>query len=111
MALTPRRGEVNHAGGLWPTAFAPLRCAGYPQHRAFSFGGIVVAGLDLTIDELLLDLENPRISKAESQREALQKVIEDQDVKLVVLAESIVADGLNPMDRCDLLPLNAPVFG
>lgn len=58
-----------------------------------------MAGLDLTLDELLLDLENPRISRAESQREALQKVIEDQDVKLVVLAESIVADGLNPMDR------------
>lgn len=58
-----------------------------------------MAGLDLTIDELLLDLENPRISKAESQREALQKIIEDQDVKLVVLAESMVADGLNPMDR------------
>src|SRR5215813_9665286 len=55
--------------------------------------------MDLTIDELLLDLENPRISKAESQREALQKIIEDQDVKLVVLAESIVLDGLNPMDR------------
>ncbi|MEY2556773.1 MAG: hypothetical protein QOE34_198 [Verrucomicrobiota bacterium] len=58
-----------------------------------------MAGVDLTIDELLLDLENPRISKAESQREALQKIIEDQDVKLVILAESIVADGLNPMDR------------
>jgi hypothetical protein len=55
--------------------------------------------LDLTLDELLLDLENPRISRAESQREALQKIIEDQDVKLVVLAESIVADNLNPMDR------------
>jgi hypothetical protein len=58
-----------------------------------------MAGLDLTIDELVLDLENPRISHCESQREALQKIIEDQDVKLVVLAESIVADGLNPMDR------------
>jgi hypothetical protein len=58
-----------------------------------------MAGLDLTIDELLLDLDNPRISRAESQREALQKILEDQDIKLVVLAESIVADGLNPMDR------------
>jgi hypothetical protein len=58
-----------------------------------------MAGLDLTVDELLLDLENPRISRADSQREALQKIIEDQDIKLVVLGESIVADGLNPMDR------------
>jgi hypothetical protein len=65
-----------------------------------------MAGLDLTLDELLLDLDNPRISRAESQREALQKIIEDQDVKLV-LAESIVADGLNPMDRW--LVLRSPV--
>jgi hypothetical protein len=55
--------------------------------------------IELDAEELLLDLENPRISKAGSQREALQRIIEDQDVKLVVLAESIVADGLNPMDR------------
>lgn len=58
-----------------------------------------MAGIDLDIDELLLDLQNPRISKAGSQREALQKIIEDQDLKLVVLAESIVGDGLSPMDR------------
>jgi hypothetical protein len=58
-----------------------------------------MASKSLDIDELLLDLENPRISRASSQREALQKIIEDQDVKLVVLAESIVTDGLNPMDR------------
>lgn len=51
------------------------------------------------LEELLLDLENPRISKSDSQRGALQKIIEDQDVKLVVLADSIVSDGLNPMDR------------
>jgi hypothetical protein len=56
-------------------------------------------GLELDIDELLLDLQNPRISKAGSQRDALQKIIEDQDLKLVILAESIVTDGLSPMDR------------
>jgi hypothetical protein len=55
--------------------------------------------IQLNLGELLLDLENPRISKATNQREVLQKIIEDQDLKLVVLAESIVADGLNPMDR------------
>ena len=58
-----------------------------------------MAGIELDIGELLLDLQNPRISKADSQRETLQKIIEDQDVKLVVLAESIVTDGLSPMDR------------
>jgi hypothetical protein len=55
--------------------------------------------IPLNAGKLLLDLENPRISKATNQREVLQKLIEDQDLKLVVLAESIVADGLNPMDR------------
>src|SRR5271157_3525877 len=58
-----------------------------------------MAALQLKLGELLLDLENPRISRATGQREALQKIIEDQDLKLVVLAESIVTDGLNPMDR------------
>jgi hypothetical protein len=58
-----------------------------------------MAGVELRLHDFLLDLENPRISRATSQREALQKIIEDQDVKLVVLAESIVEDGLNPMDR------------
>jgi hypothetical protein len=47
------------------------------------------------LDELLLDLENPQISKSDSPRGALQKIIEDQDVKLVVLADSIVTDGFD----------------
>lgn len=58
-----------------------------------------MAGITLNIDNLLLDLQNPRITRSSSQREVLQKIIEDQDLKLVVLAESIVSDGLNPMDR------------
>ena len=58
-----------------------------------------MASKSLTVDEILLDLENPRISRSTSQREALQKIIEDQDVKLVAIAESISEDGLNPMDR------------
>ena len=66
-----------------------------------------MAGIELDANELLLDLDNPRISKAGSQREALQKIIEGQDVKLVVLAESIVADRLSPMDRW--LVIKSPV--
>ncbi len=55
------------------------------------------------VKDLLLDLQNPRISNAGSQRDALQKIIDDQGLKLVVLAESIVLEGLSPMDRsaCD----------
>jgi hypothetical protein len=55
-----------------------------------------MAAIALNLGDLLLDLENPRISKASGQREVLQKIIEDQDLKLV---ESVVTDGLNPMDR------------
>lgn len=61
----------------------------------------------LKIADLLLDLENPRISNASGQKDVLQKIIEDQDTKLIVLAESIVEDGgLNPMDR--LLVIKSP---
>jgi hypothetical protein len=37
---------------------------------------------NLKIDHLDLDLLNPRISKASDQREAIQRVIHDQDLKL-----------------------------
>jgi hypothetical protein len=61
----------------------------------------------LKIADLLLDLENPRISNASGQKDVLQKIIEDQDTKVIVLAESIVEDGgLNPMDR--LLVIKSP---
>ena len=55
--------------------------------------------ISLLIEDLRLDLRNPRIADAANQRDALQKIIKDQDAKLVALAESIVEDGLNPMDR------------
>lgn len=59
----------------------------------------------INFQSLLLDLENPRITRASSQREALQRIVEDQDVRLAVLAESIVEQGgLNPMDRWLVLP-------
>jgi hypothetical protein len=58
-----------------------------------------MADRKLKIEQLRLDLENPRIVKAGSQREALQQIIVDQDVRLAALGESIITDGLNPMDR------------
>ena len=53
----------------------------------------------LKIDSLDLDLQNPRITLASDQRDAMQKIIGEQKVRLVNLAESIAAKGLNPMDR------------
>ena len=55
--------------------------------------------LELTIDQLLLDSDNPRIVGAASSREALQRVLDDQGRKLAELAEDIAAEGMSPIDR------------
>lgn len=55
--------------------------------------------LELRIDELLLDSDNPRIESAASSREALQKIIDDQGKKLAELAEDIANEGMSPIDR------------
>lgn len=60
----------------------------------------------LPIDSLELDLENPRITLATDQRDAMQKILNEQKVKLINLAESVAARGLNPMDR--FLVLKSP---
>jgi hypothetical protein len=65
-----------------------------------------MAAKNLRIDQLELDVSNPRFNKADGQPEAMQRIIDDQDVKLANLAESIVGDGLNPMDR--LLVIKSP---
>jgi len=54
---------------------------------------------NLKIDQLELDVLNPRLKKPADQHEAMQQLLDDQGVKLGNLAESIVEDGLNPMDR------------
>lgn len=55
--------------------------------------------VNLTIDQLLLHSENPRIGNASNQRDALQKILDDQGNKLAELADSIVSDGLSPIER------------
>ncbi len=61
---------------------------------------------NLKVDQLQLDASNPRFNKAGGQTEAMQRILEDQDVKLANLAESIAEEGLNPMDR--LLVIKSP---
>jgi hypothetical protein len=58
-----------------------------------------MAAKNLKIDQLELDLLNPRLKKPADQHEAMQQILDDQGPKLGNLAESIVEDGLNPMDR------------
>jgi hypothetical protein len=66
-----------------------------------------VAQKNLKIDQLKLDLLNPRIRNAANQHEAMQQIIDEQDHKLANLAEHIVDNNsLNPMDR--LLVLKDP---
>ncbi len=57
----------------------------------------------LKIDSLDLDLENPRITLATDQPDAMQKILNEQKVKLINLAESIAIRGFSPMDRCLVL--------
>jgi hypothetical protein len=59
-----------------------------------------MATKSLKLDSLDLDLQNPRIPVAASQRDAMQKILNEQKVKLINLAESIAQRGFSPMDRC-----------
>lgn len=63
--------------------------------------------IDLKIEQLVLDTDNPRITHADGQRDALQKVVRDQRVKLVRLAQSIVEHGLSPIERLMVLQVSA----
>lgn len=54
---------------------------------------------DAMLDELHLDLENPRFNGLASQRDALEKIVTSQGIKLVNLAEDIVENGLSPAHR------------
>jgi hypothetical protein len=62
--------------------------------------------IGLRVEQLLLDTENPRIGDASSQHDALQKVLDDQGEKLFELAQSIVAEGMSPIDRLLVLREN-----
>lgn len=50
------------------------------------------------IEDLIFDVDNPRFESLGDQRKALQKIVTDQKEKLFILAEDIVAQGLNPAD-------------
>ena len=58
-----------------------------------------MAAIQLKIEHLVLDNDNPRITHADSQQQTLQKVVRDQKTKLVRLAQSIVDHGLSPIER------------
>ena len=59
--------------------------------------------IQLKVEQLVLDHDNPRITHAEGQQQALQKIVKDQGTKLVRLAQSVVEHGLSPIDRLMVL--------
>ena len=63
--------------------------------------------IDLTINELRLDQENPRISTDDGQINIRQALLDDQGSKIAELAADIAKHGLNPMDRLMVLQPNA----
>jgi hypothetical protein len=52
----------------------------------------------IALEDLLVDLDNPRYDPRTSQREALATIAAVQDMKLVNLAEHIAQKGLNPSE-------------
>jgi hypothetical protein len=58
----------------------------------------MVEYLDLTIDELLLDEDNPRLSSVNSQSEALEAIIHLNEGHFRNLMLSIKENGLDPGD-------------
>jgi len=64
----------------------------------------------IKIEDLAFDLINPRYPPRSSQREAIAKIVDDQGIKLVNLAEDIVENGLNPTKRILVAPADEGSF-
>ncbi len=59
---------------------------------------------DIPISSLVLDIHNPRLGDADSQRTGIRAMLDIQREKLVNLAEHIVRNGLNPADPWIVTP-------
>jgi len=59
--------------------------------------------VQVSLENLKFDLQNPRFDSLSGQRDILQKIINNQENKLVVLAHDIISQGLNPIDRMILI--------
>jgi hypothetical protein len=58
----------------------------------------------IKVNDLLANTENYRFETVASQKEAINKMIDDQGDNLYNLAESIIQNGLNPNERIQVLP-------
>lgn len=59
---------------------------------------------DIAIADLLLDTQNPRVEPSAAQREEMQKLLDDQEDRIRVLAEDIVENGVSPIDLPIVMP-------
>ena len=65
--------------------------------------------VDVQVSNLLFDEENPRLpSPNQGQREVLRALATNQDTKLRVLADDILAFGLDPSELMVVLPMEGP---
>ena len=62
-----------------------------------------MSDLELDLENLLFDLENPRFNGLPDQRAALQQIVENQGEKLWKLAQDIARQGLNPTERVSVI--------
>jgi hypothetical protein len=61
--------------------------------------------ISLTLPDLFVDVENPRISEPnQTQRDALRAIAQHQQRKLVALARDILEHGLNPSELPIVMP-------
>lgn len=58
-----------------------------------------MGNLELGVEQLLLDPTNPRVESAPSQRDEMQRLLDDQGDRLFALAEDIVENGMSPIER------------
>lgn len=70
-------------------------------------GGAMAETISTTLANLLIDVENPRLSPPSiGQRDAQRASAHYQGRKLLMLARDIVANGLNPADLPIVMPLD-----
>lgn len=60
--------------------------------------------IEVKLSDLRLSLENPRLDKSDVEQEEIDKMLDDQKIKLFNLAKDIAEHGLNPLDLLAVYP-------
>ena len=58
----------------------------------------------ISIADLLVNITNPRFRPVDNQREAIDQMLNDQQDKLIRLAEDIINSGINPSELTIVTP-------